>query len=668
MQQKNHQIWFFQTLRAFVFFAASLIVMTGIRLFFFYYYKTDQTLAEEWPALLLGMRLDARWFAILLLPAWVVWLLGLWKTRFLRWAKGLATAALALFVLTDVINIGFYGFYTTPISAVIFGLAQDDTKAILVTLWQDWPVITYTLCWVILTMIPCFAFHFGKNRGTCDVSGRRILATVIVLTAVLGILCRGSFGTFPLRQQDLVVGTDDFINASVQNGPAALYEANKSRKMLELKGGINAGLKGFGYVGPEAAEEELFQVRGLIPAAVKPSVQPHVVVAVMESMGRTEFEADSPMNHMLGRLRPELKDAVVFKNGICSGSGTFPSLEGILFDTPLTPLTQSRYGVKSFPFSQAWDFKRAGYKTVFLTSGTEKWRNIDENFPRQGFDRIIGAAAVKAKFPQAEFGTWGVGDAWTFRYAEELLEQADQSGEKLFLVILSATNHPPYRVPDGAMTETVNPNELPAYVLNDRKAEETRAMMQTYQYAASALGDFVHTAREKGLLSKTVMAVTGDHNARFKFESSGIWHYTQGVPLIFWLPQDSQSPADVDRWVSHRDIFPTLKALALGKTPVSYQGRNLFSKETFDAAHTFFGLGKEGFAIGKAGAVSVDGAQFRCFVWQGERLTPAAGCNDALTAMGKAARAQRALTDYAVRTGVLQGVSYPENSVVDQQR
>lgn len=657
MQQNNHQIWFSQTLKTIAFFVTALIVMMGIRLFFFYCYRTDQTLAEEWPALVLGLRLDARWFAILLLPAWLVWLLGAWKLGFLRWAKILAVAALALFVLMDVINIGFYGFYTTPISAVIFGLAQDDTKAILVTLWRDWPVIIYTVSWIALTLIPCCFFYLTQGLGQHTVSWRGIAAVVIIFTGVLGILCRGSFGTFPLRQQDLVVGTDDFVNASVQNGPAALYEANKSRKMLELKGGVSAGLKQFGFMTPEAAESDLTRVRGVIPPAVMPSVQPHVVVAVMESMGRTEFEADSPTNSMLGRLRPELRDAVVFKNGICSGSGTFPSLEGILFDTPLTPLTQSRYGVRSFPFSQAWDFKQSGYKTVFLSSGTEKWRNIDENFPRQGYDRIIGAAAVKAKFPQAEFGTWGVGDAWTFRYAEELLEQADRDGEKLFLVILSATNHPPYRVPDGVATEAVNPNELPSYVLNDRKSEETRAMMQTYQYAASALGDFVHTAREKGLLSKTVLAVTGDHNTRFKFESSGIWHYTQGVPVIFWLPQELQTSADETRWVSHRDIFPTLKALVLGKTPSDYQGRNVFSEEDFDMAHTFFGLGKDGFAVGKAGAVSVDGAQFRCFVWQNDRLVPASVCNKSLTVMGQAARAQRALTDYVVRAGILQETS-----------
>ncbi len=655
MQQTTSGCWLSETVRAGVFFATSLAVFTALRLFFFAYYKADQTFAAEWPALVLGLRLDARWFSILLVPAWLVWLGGLWRPAAFTIAKWLAVAALAVFVLLDLINIGFYGFYTTPISAVIFGLAQDDTKAIIVTIWRDWPVLTYVAAWLVLTALPCLAFRFARVSMAVTRPKPAAAVLVVALTALIAVMCRGSFGTFPLRQQDLVAGTDEFVNASVQNGAAALYEANKSRKMLELKGGPLAGLKSFGFASPEAAMAVLRDVRGSVPVEKAPAVQPHVVVAVMESMGRSEFEADSPTNDMLGRLRPELKDAYVFKNGICSGSGTFPSLEGILFDTPLTPLTQSRYGVKSFPFSQAWDFKKAGYKTVYLTSGTEKWRNIDEDFPRQGYDRVVGAAAIRAKFPQAEFGTWGVGDAWTFKYAEELLEEADRKGEKLFLVILSATNHPPHHVPDGAAVNPVNPAELPAYIVSDRKDPEVRAMMQTYQYAASALGDFVHAAREKGLLSRTVMAVTGDHNARFKFESSGIAHYTQGVPLIFWLPANEQSATvDVSRWVSHRDLFPTVKALALGKTPAVWQGRNLFSGENFDTAHTFFALGRDGFAIGRAGAAAVDGASFRCFAWKADRLE-ATDCTPPLTRLGEAARAQRAMADYAVRLGVLEG-------------
>ncbi|MDD7441217.1 MAG: LTA synthase family protein [Sutterellaceae bacterium] len=655
------KIWLTNTARACVFFLVALLAFETVRLAFFFFYRNEQTLTQELPALLMGLRLDAKWFAIMLIPAWVLWGVSGIYGRVEKLPKLFAIVAVVLFALLDLINFGFYGFYSTPISSVIFGFIQDDTKAITTQILRDWPVTTYVVALCILSAMPCLAYRYTsfQNVRLPSAAGKTSILAVLIfvlLSVVLGMLCRGSFGTFPLRAQDLSVSTDEFINTTVVNGPFALNEANKSRKMLDLKGDVAAGLRGFGFENPEGAEALLNGVRPGIPEARAPLEKPHVVLAVMESMGRTLFEADSPTNNTLGRLKPELRDASVYRNGICAGSGTFPSLEGILFDTPYTPLTQSRYGKQPFPFSKAFAFRKAGYETVFLTSGSERWREISSNFPRQGYDRILGAEAIKAKYPKAETGTWGIGDAWMFRYADSLLSEADQKGKKLFIVMLSTTNHGPYKVPDGVSTEPVNPREIPSYVMDDRASGEIRLKEQTYQYAASSLGDFVNSLRGRGFLQKTIVAATGDHNTRLKFEPTGIWHYSQGVPLIFWVPESlrEQNPRSfpISSWVSHRDLLPTIEALALGKKPDPWEGRALFSDEHFDVATSFFGLGKDGFAISNAGAASVDGSMNRCFAWHGDRLEPVA-CTGKLKELGDAARAQRALADYVVRCGAL---------------
>lgn len=657
MQQRKSDYWCVGTLRTIVFFMVALLVFSAVRLFFFLYYRAEQSFFSEWPALVLGARLDAKWFAILLLPAWITWLLGLWRAAFLSVARWLAVTALAVFILLGLINIGFYGFYVTPISSLIFGFLQDDTQAILITLWRNWPIVTYVAAWCLLTLIPCLAYRFCRPSFSLRRPGLISAITAVILTLFIAVMCRGSFGTFPLRQQDLLVGPDPFVNASVQNGVAAFFEANKSRKMLELKGGVLAGLKSYGFKSPDETLAQLAAVRPQISDSVPPPAnRPHVVVALMEGMGRTEFEIDSPTNDMLGRLRSELKDAYVFKNGVSSTAGTFPSLESLVFDTPYTPLSQSRYGQKAFDFANTRDFKKAGYTTVFLTSGTEKWRNIDENFPRQGFDRIIGAGKLKARFPQAEFGTWGVGDEWTFKYAEELLTEADQRGEKLLMVILSVTNHPPHHVPDGVKVNPVNTTELPFFVKDDRNGKEPPLMLQTYQYAASALGDFVHALRQDGLLKHTVIAASGDHNTRFKFDSPAAWYCQQAVPVLFWLPKTiSNAAIDPERWVGHRDIFPTVKAVALGLAPKPWQGRNLFAETVPDGVYAFTGMGKDGFAVGRAGAVALDGTQYRCYDVDKTKIsqTTAKPCTPELTRLGDMARAQRAMTDYIVRRGIL---------------
>lgn len=60
----------------------------------------------------------------------------------------------AIMVGLSLGNYEFYGFYGTPFSSLVFGLFQDDTEAILVTLWKDWPIFSYLIAWVLLTIIP----------------------------------------------------------------------------------------------------------------------------------------------------------------------------------------------------------------------------------------------------------------------------------------------------------------------------------------------------------------------------------------------------------------------------------------------------------------------------------------------------------------------------------
>ncbi len=664
----RNQLWLRETTGAVVFFVLSLIILSFIRVFFFYWYRSTEPFTGNFiDALVMGTRLDARWLGQGLVVSWLLWVVSIVIPKARAIAKFLVVLVLGLFVLSDLVNFGFYGFYGTPISSIIFGLAQDDTWAVIITIWRDWPVITYCVALVILTAIPCVCYRlfqkFIAEKLFRNINAKQqwglIAVLTVVFTVVLGVVCRGSFGTFPLRQQDLIVGTNEFINATIPNGFSALYEANKSRKALDLRGGAGKALANFGFASESEPLNILQGTRGAIAQSSEPTQKRHVVLTVMESMGIDQFDSDSLTNNMLGSLRDELKGAFVFRNALSVHNGTFPSLEGLLFDTPLTPLTQSAYGKKQFSFSQALAFKSAGYKTVYLTSGTEKWREVDTNFPIQGFDRILGAAAIKEKYPQAEFGTWGVGDRWTFQFAADLLEQADKNNEKLFLVILSATNHPPHKVPDGVAVEPVDTNALLDYVVDDRNSELLKSMMQTYQYSADALGKFIHALREKQLMDKSLIAVTGDHNARLKYESTGYWHRQFGVPVIFWLPQDihqEQVEINTNRWAGHRDIFPTLRALAFGDAPKPWQGRNLFGNEQFDMVLSYQGIGKDGFAVGNYGSVAIDGANYRCFAWdlsgKYRSLVPVA-CTNELDKMGKAAVAQRALADFMLRKEVL---------------
>lgn len=129
--------------KAIVFFASSLVILSLIRVVFFATYKTPEiTFAEFLPAAWMGVRVDAKWLATLAVPAWLLLCLSAWRYVFWRLAVWMAGLATAIAVTVAVVNFGFYDFYRTPISPIIFGLFQDDTTAIVKTLQSDWPDIS----------------------------------------------------------------------------------------------------------------------------------------------------------------------------------------------------------------------------------------------------------------------------------------------------------------------------------------------------------------------------------------------------------------------------------------------------------------------------------------------------------------------------------------------
>lgn len=498
--------------KAVVFFVSSLIILSLIRVVFFAVYKTPEiTFAEFVPAAWMGVRVDAKWLATLAVPAWLLLCLSAWRYVFWRPAVWMAGLATAIAVTVAVINFGFYDFYRTPISPIIFGLFQDDTTAIVKTLQSDWPIFQYLSSLIVLIAVPLALGRivFNGEGPSLPQSKTKIIVAVLVGTVLLGGMIRGSFGTFPLRQQNFAVTNNAFVNATVPGGLASLYEAWKGQKVLELKGDPKVALTALGFRSLEEAQTVLESAGKDVPAAAQPmKTKPNVVVAIMESMGRDTFDLHSENCNTLGSLADELSDAVVFRNGISVNSGTFPSLEGILFDSPLTPLTQSRYGRKTFDFSKVNDFKKEGYKTVFLSAGNESWRQVDVNFPLQGFDEIIGVNAIQKRYPQVKISTWGLGDAWMFKAATEILKENNDKQQPVLLVLLSVTNHPPHEVPNDVELASIEEVIYPHFVEDDRK-ELLESMAKTYQYASDSLGKFVREVRKDTGARESIIVATG---------------------------------------------------------------------------------------------------------------------------------------------------------------
>lgn len=660
-----------------LFFLVSFGLFVARGLLFFSYRPTSLPieLPDLGASLWLGLRFDLKHLSVLLGP-WLLISLFFYKAsnsfwQVFRFTFWIYSACLLLAInLLSIINHYFFAFYQSPINSLFFGLQEDDTQAVLTTVWSDFPVAPLLFLLFGWTAAQIFIALKIEKRPVQPFIQWRLWITASLSIILLVGLGRGSLGTFPLRTQHINVSKYSFFNQLVPSGAHALYLAHKERRQDRIGTDPSVALKLAGYSNWQSAaqacgldtdaseptEGELFTLLPNHPAAAE--LPPHVVFALMESWGSHLLQYDDPQRtDLLGSLRPWLYEkGEYFPHALASQNGTYPSLEALLLDTPITPLMQTNHGYKTYNTSRILPYKKQGYKTVFLTAGPRAWRRLDPTLLRQGFDEIHDAVSIKEKFPQAETHTWGVDDEWMFLYAQSLLEKAEKNGEKLFLFMLSVTNHPPHRVPSTYTPLPLNLESIQKDAVSDEST--TRKVLETYQYANNALGIFLNHLQDSNLLDKTIITATGDHPNRtvFNYSDSSELYYKYGVPVWFYIPKDYQGAhhdnISRQQWTSHQDIFPTLWAHSLSATIVpSSAGRNLFDpiEGAIPLALTFNG---RGLSVSSVGAV-MNPIQPNFLQWHHGQLYPTDTPNEILLAQAERTKACIALSDWRIRTQAL---------------
>ncbi len=643
--------------------------------------RTNDLISAFW----IGFRFDLKYLAIfsgsLLLISLLFYSVSakLWSF-FRRFSLGYLFILLLLINLLGMVNYYYFSFYQSPINVLIFGLNDDDTGAILATLWSDFPVLRVLISLFIISFAQIyFAFKYA-SRLTWQLKAPLLMPLMLASIVIMVFFSRGSLGKFPLRAMHMSVSSNSFVNQLVPSGLHALHLANKDRKTSDLGTDPNSSLKALGFTTWQAAASQCFassitnyaDLQQKLPLNTQVEVKaPHVVVAIMEAWGRhLMLFDDQQQNDLLGNLRPWVQGkADYFPQALSVENGTHPSLEGILWDTPITPLTQGKYGFVGFDTSRALPYQKAGYKTVFLTAGPGEWRQLNKALLRQGFDLVLDKETIINAYPQATTHTWGVDDEWMFKYAADFLNNADKRGEQVLLVMLSVTNHPPYRVPDHYQPKALDESKLGSAMAVDAKFG--RSILETYQYANNSLGDFLHSLEKKKLLAHTLFAATGDHQTRsiFNYPDNSQLPLKYGVPLLLHIPEayklsnesvnlPTKQRINPAMWAAHSDIFPTLWAHSLSEVEIPLtNGQNVYSAtpETSIASSFIATESGTGIAISRAGAVT-DFSQPKYYQWMDAdylKLKPLENPTPELEALMHKEKACFALKDWRIRQQVL---------------
>jgi phosphoglycerol transferase MdoB-like AlkP superfamily enzyme len=492
-----------------------------------------------------------------------------------------------ILVMLSLANVHYLAFYKTPIDALAFGLFEDDTTAVLQTIWHDFPVLRTLLIGMGLSLLALTAYRRWESR--CDHllaqhgAAVQLVAAALLLLS-LALAAKGTLRSIALQRQHLSVTASPFLNDLVPNGAIALKYAWDSRRLAQDLKNPLVGLQKMGYASPLQAAQVLglphaddMQLKAAMvqhPPVAAGTPQKNLLFFLMESWSAEPLLYQSAEFDVLGRLAAPLAQACHFSNFDSAQGGTHPTLEAILFSTPITPLTLGAVGRKPLPWALPRIMQQAGYRTLFVTSGRAGWRELDRVLLAQGFDEVVDAGTLQALYPQAPLGVWGTWDHYVFEYLRQRMHHPNPA-QPLFVFVLTSTNHPPYDLPPDYQRVPRNM----ALWQGETHSELLQANLDSYHYAADLLGGFVQALRTSPWKNNTVVAATGDHNVR----TFGLYaqperrHLMRQVPFVIW-DEGLDCPKHLTRLsASHRDMVQTLLPLVGASGPYLNTGRNLLS-------------------------------------------------------------------------------------------
>ena len=554
--------------------------------------------SEKFAFFRVGLLFDLKAIAFVYLPAAVLALFCFRRTaadlyqKFFWVFDLLGQGCLAALTM---VNYFYFKTYDRPIDAFIFSFGNESPIAVINTLVEDYPVylgISGFVAFLLISALIIRWLHpwmYMKLRNTIGHvrMGVPLLATGTLLCAFIFIFfLRGSLGTLPLRMEHTAVSRSALVNMGVSNGPINLYWAWKWYMKQDDIPRVH-----YDDLAQDFRQVGIAEINTLDPFAnfkvTLPRDEyiagnpPDVVLAIMESWGRHIMITSTGNWNPLGELATHVKGEsgdYFWLNFLSGGNGTMDSISRLLFGVPSQSLSTSSYSGDKFITSFIEHYKQAGYEIVFVTGGSQSWRNIGNFLGKQGVDRVIDEASLLEDYPNATSGTWGVDDSYTFDKAFNVLSKdrsTDAAGKPrpVFMVILTVTNHPPYRIPDnsGILPPTLTPDVRGRFPYTN-----TEVIFGTYKYSLNELGKFITRIKDdEELGARTIIAATGDHNLRgigySRHPVESVLGYM--VPFYLHIPDDYKLSRDIyvpERWGSHKDIMPTLMAHSLA-------GRNVYT-------------------------------------------------------------------------------------------
>ncbi|MDD3922892.1 MAG: hypothetical protein PHY39_05080, partial [Endomicrobiaceae bacterium] len=221
-----------------------VLLMMIYRVIFTFYYSSVSNLmpylTDLLKAFVLGFRYDMAVIAYINITVTLSFIILFFinsKNAFVKFIKILKYYYTLFFggiISILCIDFGFYSYFQNHINILIFGVFEDDTKALFSTLVENYPIVLVTIGFISIFVFVFFLTKFILEKNiTSFILGKVKIQYKILVTFILiclnFMLARGSFGLFPLGVDNAEVSNNIFINRVSINAIYTLQAALEAR-------------------------------------------------------------------------------------------------------------------------------------------------------------------------------------------------------------------------------------------------------------------------------------------------------------------------------------------------------------------------------------------------------------------------------------------------------
>lgn len=292
-----------------------------------------------------------------------------------------------------------------------------------------------------------------------------------------------------------------------------------------------------------------------------PGKRLNVVLVSMESHGADFVGALGDTRGLSPNLDRLAAKGMLFTQMYATGLRTVRGLEALTLSLPPTPghallMRSKNKGMATL----GGVFKDEGYDALYLYGGYSYFDNMRDFFSGNGYTVIDRTALAKHEITHEN--VWGVADEDMFRRAMKELDTRTADGKKVFVHVMTTSNHRPFTYPDKRID------------IASGTSREGAA-----KYADWAIGALIREAKSHAWFDDTIFVFVADHTSHGRGRMD-LPPENYHIPMIIYGPKWIK-PATIDYVSSQIDVGPTILSLLNFSYRSSFFGQDILSEGRF---------------------------------------------------------------------------------------